>query len=460
MIKKRILSFALAVTLVAVSLNATRSAGAAVEITFWHAFTGINGKATTDLVTAFNASHPDIHVTEQYKGNYNDTLNAVIQASGQKQGPNIAQIFDLGTPLAIDSGFFTPIESLLTADQLAAVKADVAGPVLSYFTVGGKLNSMPWNNSTPLFYYNKDMFKAAGLDPEKPPATWQDIEADCAKILAANVAPNCISMQVYGWYVEQWMALQGAELANNGNGRAGRATTANLTSDAAKNILNFWKDLNDKKYWPFTGKPEDNQSANQIFIAKQAAMMIESTGALGTFVKGAASSGFQLGTGFMPSNANIDRVGVIIGGASLWVGAGHPDAENQAAVTFILWLLAPEQMAKWHQATGYLPITAGAQKLLTDQGWFTQNPGDKTAIDQLNANKVTSATAGAVMGPFPQIRTLVEQAIIAVVNGSSVDDALNAAKTKADQALADYNNRLGASAGATPAATMAATAAK
>ena len=110
-------------------------------------------------------------------------------------------------------------------------------PLISYFTVNDTLWSLPWNNSTPLLYYNKDMFTAAGLDPETPPATWQELEADCAAIMAANAAPYCISMQIYGWYFEQWMALQGQELANNGNGRQDRATETNLTSDAAKAIM-------------------------------------------------------------------------------------------------------------------------------------------------------------------------------------------------------------------------------
>jgi sn-glycerol 3-phosphate transport system substrate-binding protein len=411
---------------------------------------GNNGKVVTDLVAQYNSSQSAIHVTEQNKGNYNETLNAVIQAAGQGQGPDIAQIFDLGTPLAIDSGFFIPAETAFSADQISQIKADVLPPLLNYFTVGGKLNSIPWNNSTPLFYYNKDMFTAAGLDPEKPPATWQELEADCEKIKAANAAPYCISMQVYGWYFEQWMALQGQELANNGNGRDARATETNITSDAAKNIMTFWKDLNDKGYWTYTGKLHDNQGANQIFISKQAAMIVESTGALGTFKTGAQTSGFQLGTGFFPANGDVERTGVIIGGASLWIGAGHPDAETKAATEFIMWLLAPDQMTKWHKGTGYLPITQSAQDALTKEDYFTANPGQKTAIEQLAAVKGSSATAGALMGAFPQIRDIVEQAIQSVTNGEDIDTVLADAKSKADAAIADYNSRL-----TTPEATPA-----
>jgi len=443
MTKRRLLTLCLVVALLAIALPAQRS-HAAVEITFWHAMTGNNQKVVTELVKAFNDSHADIKVTEQNKGSsYNDALNAVIAASQQKQGPNVAQIFDLGTPLAIDSGFFVPVESLLTADQLKKVKDDVVGPVLSYFTINGKLNSMPWNNSNPLLYYNKDMFKAAGLDPNKAPATWQEIDEACAKIMAANVAPNCITMQIYGWFVEQWMALQGAELANNGNGRTARATETNLTSDAAKNIFTWWKSLAEKKYWISTGKLEDGTGSKQIFASKQAAMIVDSTGSLGGLTQNAKDGGFELGTGFMPANAKVDRVGPIIGGASLWAGAGKSEEENKATATFILWLLEPEQMAKWHQGTGYLPITKSAQKLLEGTDYFTKNPGQRTAIDQLNAGKQTSATAGAIMGPFPQIRTIVDQAIQKVTSGTSVDDALKEAKEKSDAALADYNSRVG-----------------
>lgn len=414
-----------------------------VEIAFWHAMGGNNGEVVTGLVADFNDSHPDIHVSEQRKGtSYNEALDAVIQAAGQGEGPNMSQIFDLGTPLAIDSGFFAPVQSILSDDQLQQIKDDVMAPLISYFTVNDTLWSLPWNNSTPLLYYNKNMFEAAGLDPDTPPATWQELEADCAAIMAANAAPYCISMQIYGWYFEQWMALQGQELANNGNGRQDRATETNLTSDAARAIMEFWNNINENGYWTYTGKLEDNQGANQIFNAQQAAIILESTGALRGFTTAAQDAGFELGTGFFPTNGDVERQGVIIGGASLWVSSGNTDAENQAVAEFMMWLEAPEQMARWHKGTGYMPDTLGAQALLEAEGYFTDNPNQKTAVDQLAAAQVNSATAGAIMGPFPQIRTIVDQAIQSVVNGADIDQTLADAKAQADAAIEDYNSRL------------------
>jgi sn-glycerol 3-phosphate transport system substrate-binding protein len=440
--KVHLLSCLLCVALVTLLGTNIAAAQTATEIAFWHAMSGNNGEQVTALVADFNTSHPNIHVTEQNKGNYDETLNAVIQAAGQGEGPNMAQIFDLGTPLAIDSGFFTPVQSILSEEQLQQITDDVVAPLINYFTIGDMLWSLPWNNSTPILYYNKDMFEAAGLDPDSPPATWQELEEDCAAIMAAGVAPYCLSAQIYGWYFEQWMALQGQELANNGNGRQDRATETNLTSDAARAIMAFWKDMNDNGYWVYTGKLHDNQGANQIFIAKQAAIIIESTGALRTFTTGAEESQFQLGTGFFPTNGEVERQGVIIGGASLWVSADNTDEENAAVAEFMMWLEAPEQMARWHQGTGYMPDTISSQELLESQGYFDENPNQRTAVDQLAAAEVNSATAGAIMGPFPQIRAIVEQAIQSVTSGGEIDAVLADAKSQADAALADYNSRL------------------
>jgi sn-glycerol 3-phosphate transport system substrate-binding protein len=418
------------------------AAQTATEIAFWHAMSGNNGEQVTALVADFNAAQSNIHVTEQNKGNYDETLNAVIQAAGQGEGPNMTQIFDLGTPLAIDSGFFTPMQSVLSEEQFQQVTDDVMAPLINYFTIGDTLWSVPWNNSTPILYYNMDMFEAAGLDPNSPPATWQELEEACAAIMEAAAAPYCLSAQIYGWYFEQWMALQGQELANNGNGREDRATETNLTSDAARAIMQFWKDINDQGYWIYTGKLHDNQGANQIFISKQAAIIIESTGALRTFTTGAEESDFRLGTGFFPTNGEVERQGVIIGGASLWVSADNSDDENAAVAEFVMWLLAPEQMARWHQGTGYMPDTRSSQELLESQGYFDENPNQRTAVDQLAVAEVNSATAGAIMGPFPQIRTIVEQAIQSVTSGGDIDAVLADAKAQADAAIADYNSRL------------------
>jgi sn-glycerol 3-phosphate transport system substrate-binding protein len=124
------------------------------------------------------------------------------------------------------------------------------------------------------------------------------------------------------------------------------------------------------------------------------------------------------------------------------VSADNIPEENEAVAEFVGWLLAPEQMARWHQATGYMPDTLSSQELLESEGYFEENPNQRTAVDQLSEAAVNSATAGAIMGPFPQIRVIVEQAIQAVVSGGDINTVLADAKAQADAAIADYNSRL------------------
>src|SRR5262249_47728885 len=162
-----------------------------------------------------------------------------------------------------------------------------------------------------------------GLDPNKPPATWQELEADCEKIKQSNAAPYWLSAELYGWFYEQWMALQGQELANNGIGRQGRATGTNVARHPSKPIFSIWTDPNDKGYYTSTGKLEDGTGSGQIFTSQQAAMILDSTGWLAKYTTAAQQGGFELGTGFFPTNGDVPRQGVIIGGASLWVSAAN-----------------------------------------------------------------------------------------------------------------------------------------
>src|SRR5690606_39005445 len=125
---------------------------------------------------------------------------------------------------------------------------------------------------------------------------------------------------------------------------------------------------------------------------------------------------------------------------SLWVSSGNTPEENAAVAEFLLWLEAPEQMARWHQATGYMPDTLSAQELLDSQGYFDEFPNQRTAVDQLGEAAVNSATAGAIMGPFPQIREIIEQSIQRVVTGGEdITAVLEDAKAQSDAAIADYN---------------------
>lgn len=410
----------------------------AVVIDFWHAFGGGRKLLIERMVADFNYTHPNIFVRVEHKGSYRDTLNAAILAAQQGNAPHIVQIFEIGSQLALDSGIFVPIEDLVVGPEFQA--DDYIEGVANYYNIGGKFNSMPWNSSNPILYYNKDIFRAAGLDPEKPPETFEDMLAVCDKIVSSGAAKNCISWPLHSWFFEQWMANMGAELANNGNGRDARATEVFLTGDAAKTIVSWWKEMHEKGYYAYSGKLEDWDGADAIFVSGQAAMEITSTSDVVNRQNDAAANGFELGTSYLPYPASSERQGVVVGGASLWLTGGHPDAELQAAKDFVIWFTNTENAIRWHKATGYFPIRKSAVDVLEVENWFQLNPAYQAAFDQLLETKPTRATQGALIGAFPEVRTIIEQAVEKVLaDQASVDEALEAAKAEADKAIEEYN---------------------
>ena len=410
----------------------------ATVIDFWHAFGGGRQLLIERMVADYNYTHPGTYVRVEFKGSYRDTLNAAVLAAQQGNAPHLVQIFEIGSQLGIDSGIFVPIEDYVIGPEFQA--DDYIEGVANYYKIGGKFNSMPWNSSNPILYYNKDMFRAAGLDPEQPPETFGEMLDACEKIVSSGTAKNCISWPLHTWFFEQWMATMGADLANNGNGRDARATEVYLTSDAAKTIVNWWKEMSDKGYYAYSGKLEDWDGSDAIFVSGQAAMEITSTSDVVQRQNDAKANGFELGTSYLPHPDGMERQGVVVGGASIWMTGGHPDEEMQAAKDFVIWFTNTENAIRWHKATGYFPIRKSAIDVLEIENWFELNPAYTKAFDQLLETKPVRATQGALIGAFPEVRTIVENAVEKVLAGTAtVDEALEAAKVEADKAIEDYN---------------------
>lgn len=407
------------------------------QVTFWHAMGGARTAFIQRMVDDFNYTHPTIEVKAEYKGSYRDTLNAAILAAKQGKAPQIVQIFEVGSQLALDSGIFMPFEETITPEDYAMLDDFVPG-VANYYKFDGKFYSVPFNSSNAILYYNKDVFAKAGLDPENPPKSFQDVTDACKKIVESGAAPYGISFPLHCWLAEEWMANQGALLANNENGRAGRATDILLDSEPMKKIMSWWKELYDNKYYAYSGKPEDWDGANNLFISGQAAMEVTSTSDVTIMQNAAAENGFTLGTGKLPAPAG-EPEGAVVGGASLWMTKGNDQAVQDAAKTFLLWFTNTENEVRWHKGTGYFPVRVSAVDVLEKQQWFKRNPAYKAAFDQLLDTKPTRATQGALLGVFPELRTIVEDAAQKIFDGTPVDEAMAEADKRADDALTKFN---------------------
>jgi sn-glycerol 3-phosphate transport system substrate-binding protein len=441
---RRLFLMALAMMLLPASLFAggqgdadSAASGEPVEIQFWHAFSDAPRSGwIADRAAEWSAANPGFNVVTERKGSYRETLQAAVLAARQGDAPHLVQLFEVGSQLAVDTGIFKPV------GEVGGIPAsDYIEPVLNYYTIDDEIYSIPFNSSSPILYYNKDKMVEAGLDPENPPETFEDVIAMLEQAQAAGVEGAKIGFNLHSWFFEQWMAQQGAPLVNNDNGRAQRATEVNLTSEAAYNIVNWIDELNRRDMYTYTGRLEDWGGSDAIFQEGQAMFHITSTADLGN-IGSAVEGSFELGTGLLPMPAGMTRNGVVIGGASVWLIDGHPTSELEAARDFVLFMTNTENMVSWHKLTGYYPVRNSSVDQLEDEGWFVEDPNAFTAFDQLLNTIPNSATAGALMGSFLDTRTIIGEAIQKVLQGGDVVAAMEEAKALADDRLREYNANL------------------
>jgi len=420
-----------------------------VNVSFWHGMNGTNGEALTALTDKFNAAHDGkIKVTAVYQGTYDDTIAKLKASLQSKDSPNLAQIYDIGTKFMVDSKATTPVQNFIKNDKTFDAN-DLQKPITNYYSpTGTSLASMPFNSSMPLLYINKEAFTKAGLDPNKPPATLDEIRAAAEKLTIKDAGGKVVQYgfgaALYGWFLEQFTAETGNEYCNQSNGHAGNADQVLINKTPVANVVDWWAKMVKDGYAVNTGR--NTTDAQNSFKAGRAAITLESTGQLKSFQ--AASQGkFTVGTGFFPTETASDdrsKGGPIIGGASLWIMNGHPTYQQQAAWEYVKFLLEPEQMAFWHTHTGYFPTSKKALELPDDVAWRQQYPGFQTAIDQLAKTPSTTATKGCSMGVMPQVRAASEVGLEKAVLGKGAPQAaMDEAATSLQPVISAYNAAVG-----------------
>jgi sn-glycerol 3-phosphate transport system substrate-binding protein len=416
-----------------------------IDIPVWVAFTDNRLDWAKEKAAAFNEAFPQYNVIVEGYPTYEDLFTATNLAAEQNSLPAIVQYFEAATTDARDSGLYTSIADALgdrtEVNGIAANFDDIIGPVAAYYTLDGKFTSMPWNTSSAIMFSNKNILDAAGI--ETVPATWQDIEAACETIMAMDGAPEyCFTFPNHGWFFEQWLASQNGVFGNNDNGRSARATEVAFNSPEGVNILNWLDDMQAKGYLYYSGAQGGDSwaSVDQVFLSGQAAMAAYSSSDTSIYTDTGAENGFEVVASNLPYNADTGWTGNVIGGASLWLTAGLPEAEQDGALTFLLWFTNTENAADWAKFTGYIPIRLSSIELLDSEGFFETNPNHLIAPNQLADSQLTPATAGVLIGGLPAIRNVVTQAIDTVLLTDEDPQAvLDAAAVEANQIVSDYN---------------------
>lgn len=383
------------------------------HIEFWHAMGGDKGVLLESLIKEFESQHDDIRITATSKGSYRGTLEATMSAAEKGSPPALAQIYEIGTAKALNSGAFTPVENVIPSSTNLTNYLD---PVLDYYRTDGTLNSMPFNSSVPVLCINRDAFLEAGLDPDNPPETFKEITNTAEQLVQSGATETGITFANYSWFVEQWFASAGQELVNNDNGRSAAPTTTHLVSDAGTNLYSWWTTLDNTGLYENPGM-EARGKAKELFHAGTAGMLIGSSSSVNSIT---SDSDFGVSVSSFPSDG--ERVGLIVGGASLWVSDNVSQAKQEAAGKFIAWMTDPEQQARWHRETGYLPVNGDTVDKLEVDGWFGENPGHKVAIDQLLGSPSTPATNGARIETFNTVRTLIAEAYEDIRDGDTEEE--------------------------------------
>jgi sn-glycerol 3-phosphate transport system substrate-binding protein len=465
----------LTLALVALALVPAASAQEPAQIGVWIAFGTERLDWTTQKAAIFNELFPQYNVVVEGGKAYGELGQQIALAAEQNALPAIVHYNEVSTVIARDSGNFKSIADAMgdrtEVNGIPLNAEDFVQPVSAYYTLDGKFTSMPWNASSSIMFSNMNILSAAGI--ETPPATWAEVEAACEAIMALDNAPSyCFTWPNYGWFFEQWLAQQDANMANNDNGRGGRATEVVFNSDAGVALLSWLKDMYNKGYLYYSGLRDDDswESVDNAFLpGTEVAMAVYSSSDTAYYTNTGAANGFEVVASNLPYNQDAPGgwTGNIIGGGSLWLVNGLTPEQEEGALTFLLWLTNTENMAEWHQVTGYFPIRQSSIDLLNSadwyaaiepnaaqvwkdnpavqaaQGtpWFETNPNYIVAAQQIADSQITPATQGAVMGAFPDIRSIVTATIDRILLTADADPRaeLDTAAAESNVLLEEYN---------------------
>jgi sn-glycerol 3-phosphate transport system substrate-binding protein len=397
-----------------------------VTIDFWHAMSGSGQESLDAIVAGFNESQDKYEVKAEFQGSYEESLTKLRSVGGTKDAPAITQVFEVGTKYMIDSGYIEPMQSFIDKDNYDL--SQLEENILNYYKVDGELYSMPFNSSTPVMIYNKDAFKEAGLDPEKAPETFSEVIDAAAKLKTDDMYG--FSMLTYGWFFEQLVATQGGLYVNEDNGRSGDATEALFNGPEGLNVFNFLDTMNEAGTFGNFGTNWDDIRA--AFSTGKVAMYMDSSAGVAGAIQNAP---FEVGVAYIPHADEVQRNGVVIGGASLWMSKGIAENEQEAAWEFMKYLTTPEVQAKWHLDTGYFAINPKAYEEENVKEKWAEFPQFKVTVDQLQDTVTGLATQGALISVFPESRQQIVTALEDLYQGKDPQEALDQAAEGTNRAM-------------------------
>ena len=405
------------------------STASAIELTMYYPVAV--GGALTDvvdgLVADFQKENPDVKVNAIYAGNYNDARVKALAALQSGQPAQTSVMFSIDIFELIEQGSIVAFDDVVKTEEDKAWLEGFYPALMENGKFQGKTWGIPFQRSTIVMYYNKDAFRAAGLDPESPPATWDELVSVGKKLTkkSGNSVDQwgaMIPSTGYPYWMFGALAMQNGQVLMNGDG--------NLTyfdAPATVEALEFWKDLGEKHGVMPTGTIEWG-TLRQNFLEGKTAIMWHSTGNL-TVVKEKAT--FDFGVAMLPANK---RRGTPTGGGNFYLFEKTSPEERAAVLRLIRFLTQASRTAEWSIKTGYLGTRPDAYATPELTQYVKEFPPAAVARDQLEF-----ATAELSTYQTGRVRKLLDDAIQSVLTGSkSPAQALGDAQKNADRLLKRY----------------------
>jgi sn-glycerol 3-phosphate transport system substrate-binding protein len=410
-----------------------------ITINWWHAMKGARGKVVDNMIKAFNDSQSEYKVVGTYKGDYDEVVNAGVAAYRARKQPHILQSFEVGTQTMMLSGAIYPVYQLMKDEGFNIDWSGYLQPVLSYYmNADGNLMSMPFNSSTPVMYYNVDLFKKAGIPmlSKTEPVTWDELGEITGKLVKSGVPGGMVT----GWQswtqVENYSAIHNIPFATRANGYEGLDCELTINNPQVINhiaMLKSW--MADKRF--FYGG-QKFQGPKSEFIAQNAGVYIDSLSAIAKLQS--AVHDFTWDAAPLPVEAWMKNPqNSIIGGASLWVFKGHDKRDYKGVAAFLKHLARTDMQEYWHKETGYFPITLAAYEDLKSKGYYAKYPYQEVGIKQLTRRNPTKISRGLRLGYFIQIRNIINEELELVWNDSkSPKEAMDSAVKRSNEKLREF----------------------
>jgi sn-glycerol 3-phosphate transport system substrate-binding protein len=333
-------------------------------------------------------------------------------------------------------GAVYPVFELMRDEAEMFSPAAYLPAVAGYYTdIAGNMLSFPFNASTPILYYNKTLFRSAGLDPEAPPTTWPEIGVAAKRLLAAG-APCGFTTAWPSWVnVENFSAYHNLPLATRSNGMGGMDAVLTFNNPVLVRHVAQLAEWQATKLFDYSGRAT---SAEPRFQKGECGIFIGSSATRADIL---ANSKFEVGFGRLPYWPDVAGApqNTIIGGATLWVLRGRPSDEYKGVAKFFAFLSRPQVQAAWHQNTGYLPVTHAAYELSRAEGFYQRNPGTAISIEQITLKPPTENSRGLRLGSFVLVREVIDDELEQAFSGKkSAQEAMDSAVERGNKLLRQF----------------------